>query len=94
LIVGSVGINADFVSVVEPELFAEPCPPAPQIGEPKFASLTIKPWFPRNEAADSELEKGSGLRRRLEQLESEPLPVRSQSYLAALLGRFRRRVPD
>lgn len=84
LIVGTVGINADFVTILGPEptiaVSATRIAPA----EPSFATLTVKPWVPREDPTADPV--AHTLRRRI--LANEP--VARPGLLARLFGRLRR----
>lgn len=93
LVVGAVEVNADFLCLVEPRrkrtsrLEGLPVP---------VATLTMKPWAPRDEPSAAAPAGGSGLRRRLlAELEPDtrppPQPARRRlGWLARLFGFARR----
>ena len=86
LIVGTIGINADFVAVLGPERPSTAASaPGTAPAQPGFATLTVKPWVPREDPT-----AGPGaahtLRRQIQALE----PVASPGLLARLFGRLRR----
>ena len=86
LIVGTIGINADFVAILgpdKPSIAASTPRAAP--AQPGFATLSMKPWVPREDpTADP---AAHALRHRI--LSSEP--VARPGLLARLFGRLRRR---
>ena len=79
VIAGAVGVNADFVTVLEPSRKArrKRASKAKQPAEPQFAALTMKPWVPRE---DPTADPGSGasLRQRLAPAEAAPPPLPSE----------------
>ncbi len=85
LIVGTIGINADFVAVLGPERpSATGSAPGTAPAQPGFATLSMKPWVPREDpTADP---APHTLRRRI--LAAEP--VARPGLLARLFGRLRR----
>jgi len=86
LIVGTIGINADFVTILGPEPTVAVSATRAAPAEPNFATLTVKPWVPREDPT-----AGPGaahtLRRQIQSVE----PVASPGLLARLFGRLRRR---
>lgn len=93
LIAGTVDVNADFVSLLEPSgAPAHVSAPATTSGEQPFASLTMKPWVPREDPTADAPVSGPTLRQRLKPLESlEPLPDAEpkRSFLARLFSWLR-----
>ena len=86
LIVGTIGINADFVAVLGPEhpsVAASASRAAPD--QPGFATLSMKPWVPREDPTVDPAPHT--LRQRI--LASEPVP--RPGLLARLFGRLRNR---
>lgn len=94
LIVGAVGMHADFLHLIEPTR-ARPAVTAGRARpEPAFATLTMKPWTPKDDPLAAPA-SGASLRQRI----AEPpapspaapaeAPVR-RSWLARLFGRSRR----
>ncbi len=99
LIAGTVDINADLATLVEPPrrvTLDRAATPAP------VASLTIKKWVPREEPADDVPTSGASLRQRLDQTPpvAAPAPIRAvatapvvtepaprRGFLARLFGR-------
>lgn len=107
LIIGTIGINADFVTVLgpdQPSALASVSGAAP--AQPAFASLTIKPWVPREDPTADIIPSGQSLRDRIRQSEPAPAPVvapaleaaveaeaepaPAPSFMARLFGRLRR----
>ena len=91
LIAGAIDINADFVTV----LGAEPsavlaAQRSTSRAEPSFATLTIKPWVPREDPTADGPANGPTLRQRLS---ADPTTVTEPhpSFLGRLFGRLRRR---
>ena len=86
LVAGAVAMSADFVTLVEQRK-----PPAAtrkkavKPSEPQFATLTIKPWVPREEeVADASPASGASLRQRVLQGEAESVrPATAESVPAA-----------
>lgn len=86
LITGTVDINADFISILGTE---EPCAATSAApAGPSFASLSIKPWVPREDPTADSLASGPTLRRRLESVEPVSAAPR-RGFLARLFGRLR-----
>jgi hypothetical protein len=95
LIAGSVDVNADFVTVLGKEQpvrkLSSPSP------EPSFATLTIKPWEPKEDPTAVLPSSGPRLRQRLvtpdpiDPVESGPEELPPPGLFARLFGRFRRR---
>jgi hypothetical protein len=91
LIAGTVEVNADFIAVLGPDqpstLKSErAAPPA----EPAFATLSVKPWVPREDPTADAMEPTPTLRQRLIANEPEPVPEPKRGFLARLFGRVRR----
>jgi hypothetical protein len=88
LIAGTIGVNADFVAVLGPE---QPSAAAPAPGaapaQPGFASLTIKPWVPREDPTADKPASGPTLRQRIKEV--EPAAPPRGGFLARLFGRRR-----
>lgn len=90
-IVGAVDIGADFITVLGPEPKAgsaaksRTAPP-----EPAFATLSMKPWVPREDPTIATPASGPTLRQRLQPVEAAPVEPERQSFVRRLLGRFRR----
>jgi hypothetical protein len=91
LIAGAVDVNADFVTVLgadQPTAAATPKRSASP-AEPAFATLTMKPWVPREDPTDNEA-NGPTLRQRITAAEPAPAPEPKRGFLGRLFGRFRR----
>lgn len=84
LIVGTVGINADFVTILGPEPTIAVSATRTAPAEPAFATLTVKPWVPREDPTADPV--AHTLRRRI--LATEP--VARPGLLARLFGQLRR----
>jgi hypothetical protein len=57
--------------------------------EPAFATLTMKPWVPREDPTD-DAANGPTLRQRISAAEPAPAEVPKRGFLGRLFGRFRR----
>jgi hypothetical protein len=90
LIAGTVDVNADFVSLVAPSGFPASAPASPTPGsEPAFATLTMKPWVPREDPTADAQASGPTLRQRLKPVEPEPAMPAERSFFARLFARVR-----
>jgi hypothetical protein len=91
LIAGAVDVNADFVTVLGPDQPAATATPkrSPSPSEPAFATLTMKPWVPREDPTD-DTANGPTLRQRLAPAEPAPAPEPKRGFLGRLFGRLRR----
>jgi hypothetical protein len=91
LIAGTVEVNADFVAVLGPEqpegLGYESGAPSSQ---PAFATLTVKPWVPREDPTLDAPPSGPSLRQRLAPVELTPAEHPRPGFLARVFGRLRR----
>jgi hypothetical protein len=97
LIAGTVGVNADFATILGPEQPGAPAStPRPTAAQPGFATLTAKPWVPREDpTADP---AGLTIRQRLQPPVAapalddgaDPAAAPRSGFLGRLLGRFRR----
>jgi hypothetical protein len=89
LIAGTVEVNADFVAVLGAECPSIGRKPSVAHAEPSFATLTVKPWVPREDPTVDALVAGPTLRQRI--LPVEPAPTRepSRGFLGRLMSRFR-----
>jgi hypothetical protein len=86
LIAGTVGINADFVTVLGPDRPAAPASaPGLSRAQPAFATLSIKPWVPREEPKGPA--GGSAIRQRIKPPEPAPAAEPRRGLLARLFGR-------
>jgi hypothetical protein len=91
LIAGTVDVNADFISLVAPSGSPALAPAsAPSGAEPAFATLTMKPWVPREDPTADAPASGPRLRQRLKPLEPEPVMQAKPSFFARLFARLRR----
>lgn len=90
LIVGTVDVNADFLTVLGPDAPAEPV--ATATSEPAFAPLTFTPWVPKEDPTADTPASGPTLRQRIKAAEPEPELVAESrpGLLARLFGRFRK----
>ncbi|WP_114227435.1 MULTISPECIES: hypothetical protein [Sphingomonas] len=83
LVAGAVGVNADFVTLIEPKRRRAAARATPEkSSEPQFAALTIKPWVPR-EDLDAEVAPASGASLRQRVLQAEVIPIVSPPVVAA-----------
>ena len=91
LIAGTVEVNADFVAILGPD---QPSTLAASSNaastQPGFATLTVKPWVPREDPTIDVPASGSTLRQRLTAVEPEPAAPPRRGFLARLFGRFGR----
>ena len=97
LIAGTVDVNSDFVAILggdQPS--GKEASPAVPSSEPSFATLTIKPWVPREDPTAVAPASGSLIRQRLQaeepaEPESEPETVEEprRGFFARLFGRRR-----
>lgn len=73
LVAGAVGVNADFVTLIEAKRpGASAARKAAKTNEPQFATLTVKPWVPREDLdAITNPPAGATLRQRVLQGEAE-----------------------
>jgi hypothetical protein len=93
LIVGTVEVNADFVCVLGEDKPERKAAAGKSSAEPAFATLTMKPWVPKEDPTADAPASGPTLRQRLapaEPVESEPEEKTRPGFLARLFGRFRR----
>jgi hypothetical protein len=90
LIAGAVEVNADFVAILGAEQRAAFKPVAPPT-EPSFATLTVKPWVPREDPTVDALVTAPALRQRILPVEP-PVPPEEprRSFFGRLISRFRR----
>jgi hypothetical protein len=91
LIAGTIGINADFVAVLGPE---QPSAPASARcaapAQPGFATLSIKPWVPREDPTADRPKSGPELRQGLGSVEPVPVAQPRRGLLTRLFGPLRR----
>jgi hypothetical protein len=92
LIAGTVGVNADFITILgsEQQPSAKAPPPPSPAAEPAFAPLTVKPWVPREDPTGDVSASGSLLRQRLTpEPEAGPVEPPRRGFFARLFGRRR-----
>lgn len=92
LICGAVGVNADFVAILGSE---KPGGPGSASGnaaaQPQFATLSVKPWVPREDPTADCPPTASTLRQRLTSSEPPPAaPPQRRGFLARLFHRHPR----
>lgn len=87
LITGTIGTNADFVAILGPEQPSIAASARPAPAQPGFATLSMKPWVPREDPT-ADLANARTLRQRISA--TEPVAEPSRGLLARLFGRFRR----
>jgi hypothetical protein len=91
LVVGAIGVNADFVTLLEPEQSTAPasarCAAAAQ---PAFAPLNIKPWVPREDPTADGPASGPTLRQRIKADEDVVAAQPRRGFIARLFGRSSR----
>lgn len=91
LIVGTVGVNADFVTVLGPDRPSAPASASrAAAAQPAFATLSMKPWVPREDPTADGPASGPTLRQRLKPVEPAPEAQRRGSLMARLFGRLGR----
>jgi hypothetical protein len=96
LIAGTIGINNDFVAVLGPERLSTAASRAAAPAQPGFATLSMKPWVPRDDPTADPPPSAQTLRQRIREPVApvEPLAeVEAESrpgFLARLFGRLRR----
>lgn len=91
LIAGTVGIGADFVTVLGPDGPSAPAAaPRAAPAQPSFATLSMKPWVPREDPTADGPANGSTLRQRLAPIEPAPAAPPHRAFLGRLLTRLRR----
>jgi hypothetical protein len=90
LIAGAVEVNADFVTVLGPEPTFAAAPKRWGSSEAAFATLTVKPWVPREDPIADVSANGPTLRQRISAAEPAPVPEPKRGFLGRLFGRFRR----
>jgi hypothetical protein len=91
LIAGAVDVNADFVTGLgedQPAAAATPKRSASP-SEPAFATLTMKPWVPREDPTD-DAANGPTLRQRISAAEPAAAAEPKRGFLGRLFGRLRR----
>jgi hypothetical protein len=91
LIAGTAEVNADFIAVLGSEQPAAAAPPtAAAPAEPAFATLSVKPWVPREDPTADAIANGAMLRQRLVPVEPAPAAPPRRGFIARLFGRIRR----
>jgi hypothetical protein len=90
LIAGTVEVNADFVAVVGTEQSSAALKPAAASAEPTFATLTVKPWVPREDPTVDALASAPTLRQRIAAVEPTPVVEQRRSFFGRVMERFRR----
>ena len=88
IIAGTVEINADFVAVLGDDRGELGTGPKSASAEPSFATLTVKPWVPREDPTAETFEPAATLRQRL--AVAEPEPAARPGLFKRLFGRLRR----
>ncbi len=92
LIVGTVDINADFVCVRAAERRSRPRPAAASASAPAgFATLTVKPWIPREDLTADPSASASTLRQRLVSEDRIETAEARPGFLRRLFGGLPRR---
>ena len=89
LIAGTVEVNADFVTILGAERPSVELKPTAASAEPAFATLTVKPWVPREDPTVDALVAGPTLRQRILPVESAPAEAPRRGFLRKLMSRFR-----
>lgn len=91
LIAGAIEVNADFITVLGAERPSAPTSTrSAPAGEAAFATLTVKPWVPRDDPTVDDLASGPTLRQRISAAEPTPA-AQPRGFLGRMFGRFRRR---
>ena len=90
LIAGTVEVNADFVAVLGAEQPSAALKPAAASAEPTFATLTVKPWVPREDPTVDALAPAPTLRQRIAPVEPMPVVEQRRSLFGRVMERFRR----
>jgi len=91
VIAGTVEVNADFITVLGADQPSAATPePSAAPTEPAFATLTVKPWVPREDPTADALTNGPTLRQRLSSVEPAPAAQPARGFMARLFGRIRR----
>jgi hypothetical protein len=91
VIAGTVEVNADFIAVLgrDQPSAATPAPSAAPT-DAAFATLTVKPWVPREDPTADALANAPTLRQRLSSAEPAPAVQPARGFMARLFGRIRR----
>lgn len=91
LIAGTVEVNADFVTVLGKERRSvTACKSAAVQSEPAFATLTVKPWVPREDPTAEAPAPEPTLRQRIHAVEPAPVVEQRRSFFGRLVDRFRK----
>jgi len=90
LIAGTVEVNADFVAVLGAEQPSVALKPAAASAEPTFATLTVKPWVPREDPTVDALASAPTLRQRIAAVEPTPVVEQRRNFFDRVMERFRR----
>ncbi|MFL6731701.1 MAG: hypothetical protein ACJ8EP_05095 [Sphingomicrobium sp.] len=91
LIVGTVDVNAEFLTIVGTKGSGAAITNAAPLFEPAFAPLTIKPWVPREDPTADAPASGPTIRQRITLVEPEVPAKPGAGFLAKLFRRLRRR---
>ncbi|MFL6754460.1 MAG: hypothetical protein ACJ8FI_06230 [Sphingomicrobium sp.] len=91
LIVGTVDVNAEFLTIVGTKGSGAAITNAAPLSEPAFAPLTIKPWVPREDPTADAPASGPTIRQRITLVEPEVPAKPGAGFLAKLFRRLRRR---
>jgi len=89
LIAGTVDVNAEFVAILGAECPSIAEKPPVAATEPAFATLTVKPWVPREDPTVDAVAAGPTLRQRITPLEPAPVAEARPSFLGRLMSRLR-----
>jgi len=90
LIAGTVEVNADFVTILGAERPSVALKPTAASAEASFATLTVKPWVPRDDPTVDALVAGPTLRQRILPVEPAPSEEPRRSFFGRFMSRFRR----
>jgi hypothetical protein len=91
LVAGTVEVNADFIAVLGADQPTGATPePSAAPADTAFATLTVKPWVPREDPTADALANGLTLRQRLTTAEPAPAVQPARGFMARLFGRIRR----
>jgi hypothetical protein len=88
VVAGTVEVNADFITVLG--LDQPSAAPSAAPADATFATLTVKPWVPREDPTADALANGPTLRQRLMAVEPAPAVQPRRGFMARLFGRIRR----
>lgn len=91
LIAGAVEVNADFVTVLgEERPSIAPSKAAAAPSEAAFATLTVKPWVPREDPTADAATAAATLRHKIRAVAPSPVEEPRAGFLGRLFNRFRR----